>query len=75
MSQNKLAKFVGCSQPGICKMLKGNFLSLKNLEKLENIGLINKRKLLYEIDSIGVSNTRITSRVCIEFLKNIIFQK
>jgi len=69
-SQYKLARILNCSQSGVCKMLKGNFLSLGNLDKLENINLLNKKQLFKKIEFIGVSTSFIKDKSSIEFLED-----
>ncbi|MBN2423229.1 hypothetical protein JXB41_08455 [Candidatus Woesearchaeota archaeon] len=72
-SQYELAKILGCSQSGISKMLKKNYLSYKNIRKLENKALVNPEKLFNKIDFITVSTTHIRDSKCIDFLKKEIF--
>lgn len=74
-SQSKLAEILNCSQSSVCHMLAKNYLSLENLEILENKNVVTKKKLLDKISFVVVPTSYIRDKKSIEFLKNIIFEK
>jgi len=71
-SQSQLGKIVRCSQSGVCKMLKDNFMSYDNLKRLNKNTLFDLDKLINKTQFIYIRTSKVKERSNVDFLIDII---